>query len=676
MSKMTLQEKVNQLENDAPVNTHLGIPKLSHGEALHGAVLKKRRANALGIKVGEGPTVFPQAIAMGSTWDPKLIEQVGNVIAREARSVGIEQVYAPVLGVARDPRFGRVEETYGEDPYLVSKMGVAFVNGVQGTGKERFNNHHVLATGKHFAGYQSVTGGLNGGYVDISRRTLYNIYFPPFEAAIKDAGLASVMAAHEDLDGIPCHMNHWLLTDILRNKWGFDGFVVSDNIDIYRLYSMQRTAKSPAQAAQLALKAGVDMDLDLSGPQYAVYKNTLLKTISKGEINKKYLNIAVKRVLEAKFKLGLFDNPQTEDPHKILGSLSNKQLALRTAEESVVLLKNDGILPLGKDKYKKIAIIGPHGDQVAYGDYTSAYRAKAIPLTKALPAELSKNTTVKFAQGASITGQDTSGFEKAIDLARKSDVVILCLGGSRATSGEGHDRQKLDLPGVQRELFNVIKKTGKPIVVVLHNGRPLAIPEIAKQADAIIEGWYMGTESGPAMSKILTGAYNPGGKLSMSIPRNVGQLPVFYEKKPAFNGMGKGEYIDGKNTPLYPFGFGLSYTTFKIKDLRLADATINKNDSTVVSVDVTNTGQRAGDEVIQLYVNDAYASVGRYNQLLKGFKRIHLLPGQTKTVNLKVGFDQLSMYNKELARVVEPGIFYLRVGDSSDHTQSIKLKVK
>jgi beta-glucosidase len=554
-------------------------------------------------------------------------------------------------------------------------MGVAYIRGAQGTGKGRFDYQHILATGKHFTGYESATGGINGNYVNISRRALYTIYFPPFKAAIQQAGLASVMVAYEDLNGIPCHMNHWLLTDILRNAWGFKGFTISDNIDIYRLYSMQHTAKSSMQAAVLALKAGVNMDLDLLGSKYAVYKNTLAKAVSQGLIKESYINRAVRRVLEAKFKLGLFDNPKKEDPHKILGSPAHRKLALQVAEAAIVLLKNDGILPLQTDGYKQIAIIGPWGNQVAYGDYTGWSKTKTIPLIKAFPKYVFENTSVKFAKGASITGKDTSGFKKAINLAKKSNVVIMCIGGSQATSGEGHDRASLGLPGVQLQLFNAIRKTGTPIVVVLHNGRPLAVDTIAKQANAIIEGWYLGTESANAMSRVLTGQYNPGGKLSMTIPKSVGQLPSFYEKKPAFTGKGKGKYLNVKDTPLYPFGFGLSYTTFKINHLRLSKDTINKKGSTILSVDVTDTGKRAGDEVVQLYVHEDYASVGRYLQLLKGFRRVYLKSGETKTVSFKVGFKQLSFYNQDFKKVVEPGVFHLRVGDSSVNTHAIKLVV-
>ena len=675
LGRMTLTEKIAQMTNDAPPNVRLGIPEMRHGEALHGVVATEAWLRSKGLPEGVGPTVFPQAIALGSTWDPELIEEVANAIAAEARSLGITHAYAPVIGVARDPRFGRSEETYGEDPYLVSRMGVAYVNGLQGTGAARFDSRHVMATGKHFAGYQASTGGLNGNYADISRRMMYDMYLPPFEAVVKEAGIGAMMPAHTDIDGIPAHMNTWLLTDILRNDWGFKGFVVSDNIDVYRLFSMHHIARSDAEAAILALKAGVDMELDLSkGKEHSTYLETLAGSIQRGWISESYVNNAVLRILEAKFKLGLFDHAAGEEPSKVLGTPAHRQLALRAAEKAIVLLKNDGILPLAPGAYAKVAIIGPHGDYVEYGDYTGSGHLPGVPLNVALPKFLPQ-ASIRFARGAAVTGEDRSGFAGAVQLAKDSDLVIMAIGGSHATCGEGHDRDEIGLPGVQQELFNEIAATGKPIVTVLTNGRPLTISDVVQRSRALLEGWYLGNEAGTAVSEVLVGKINPGGKLTMTFPKSLGQLPSFYQKKAAFTGMGHGEYLEGNAPPLFPFGFGLSYTTFRLSRLRLAASHIRPDGSTKLMVDVTNTGTRMGDEVVQFYVSQDYASVGRWEKLLKGFQRITLQPNETRTVSFPVGFNELSFWNANFKRVVEPGGFSLRVGTSSDQLETIHLTV-
>ncbi len=672
---MTLTEKIAQMSNDAPANVRLGIPEMNHGETLHGVVVTEAFLRNKGLPKGIGPTIFPQAIALGSTWDPELIEEVANAIAAEARSLGITHAYAPVIGVARDPRFGRSEETYGEDPYLVSRMGVAYVNGLQGAGAARFDKHHVMATGKHFAGYQLSAGGVNGSYVDLSRRMMYDMFLPPFEAAVKEAGIGAIMPAHSDIDGIPAHMNKWLLADILRHDWGFKGFVVSDNIDIYRLFSMHHTAHNDAEAAILALKAGVDMELDLTkGKVHSTYKETLAGSIHRGLISETYVDDAVLRILEAKFKLGLFDHDAEEDPGKVLGTPAHRQLALRAAEKAIVLLKNDGILPLAAGAYAKIAIIGPHGDYVEYGGYTGTGHLPGVSLNVALP-KLLPQASIRFAKGAAVTGEDKSGFAAAVQLANDSDLVIMAIGGSHATCGEGRDRDEIGLPGVQQELFDEIAATGKPIVTVLTNGRPLTIGDVVQRSKALLEGWYLGCEAGVAVSEVLVGKVNPGGKLTMTFPKSLGQLPSFYQKKAAFTGAGHGKYVEGDGGPLFPFGFGLSYTTFQLSNLRLASSHIRPDGSTKLMVDITNTGSRMGDEVVQFYVSQDYASIGRWEKLLKGFQRVALHPYETKTVSFPVGFNELSFRNANFKRVVEPGGFSLRVGTSSDQLETVRLTV-
>ncbi len=675
LGRMTLAEKIAQMTNDAPANKRLGIPEMKHGEALHGVVTTAAWLKSQGLPEGVGPTIFPQAIGLGSTWDPELLEEVANAIAAEARSLGITHAYAPVLGVARDPRFGRSEETYGEDPYLVSRMGVAYVNGLQGTGTARFDGHHLMATGKHFAGYQASTGGVNGDYADFSKRMMYVMFLPPFEAVVKEAGIGAIMPAHTDIDGIPAHMNQWLLRDILRGDWGFKGVIVSDNIDIYRLFSMHHIARSDAEAAILALKAGVDIELDLSKTKdHSTYQETLAGSIRRGWIRESYVDDAVLRILEAKFKLGLFDHAAGEDPRKVLGAPAHRQLALRAARKAIVLLKNDGILPLAAGAYAKVAIIGPHGDEVEYGGYTGSGHAPGVPLNAALP-KLLPQASIRFARGAAVTGEDRSGFAEAVQLARDSDLVIMAIGGSHNTCGEGHDRDEIGLPGVQQELFDKIAATGKPIVTVLTNGRPLTIGDVVQKSRALLEGWYLGIEAGTAVSEALVGKINPGGKLTMTFPSSLGQLPSFYQKKAAFTGSGHGKYIEGAAEPLFPFGFGLSYTTFRLSHLRLASSHIRPDGSTKLMVDVTNTGTRTGDEVVQFYVSQDYASVGRWEKLLKGFQRVTLQPNETRTVSFPVGFNELSFWNANFERVVEPGGFSLRVGTSSDELETVRLTV-
>lgn len=683
LNKMTLEEKIAEMTQDAPANERLGIPYMKYAEALHGMWLV--------LDYYGNTTVYPQAIAAGSTWEPKLIKKMASQTALEARALGVTHCYSPNLDViSGDPRYGRVEESYAEDPYLVSRMGVAFIEGLQGTGDEQFDENHVIATAKHFIGYPENRRGINGGFSDMSERRLREVYLPPFEAAIKEAKVGSVMPGHQDYNGVPNHMNTWLLKDILRDELGFDGFIVSDNNDVARLETMHFISESRAESAILGLKAGVDMDLvigksiDLS----SYHSNVLLDTLTKNPELVKYIDKATSRILTAKYKLGLFDTESKKiDPKTVdVGKKEHQDFAYEMAQKAIILLKNENnLLPLDKSKISSLAVIGPNAteERPEKGTYSLLGGYSGLPpyyvsALEGIQKKVGDDIKINYAKGCDLLSNSKDGFTEAITAAKKSDAVVLVVGGSRKTGGEGVDRSDLDLYGVQNELVEAIHKTGKPIIVVLINGRPLTINYIAENIPSILETWYLGMHSGDAIADALFGDVNPGGKLTVSFPRSVGQLPVTYLERPDFIGSGKGLYKDNDKSPLFPFGFGLSYTTFDISEPILAQNTISNTDSTKVSVTITNTGKVAGDEVIQMYIRDDFASVGRYIKLLKGFERVALAPGETKTISFNLGFDELALLDANLTKVVEPGTFTIYVGSSSlnKDLKSVKLIVK
>lgn len=683
ISNMTLDEKIAEMTQDAPANDRLGIPYMKYGEALHGLWLV--------LDYHGNTTVYPQAIAAGSTWEPELVRKMASQTALEARALGVTHCYSPNLDViSGDPRYGRVEESYGEDPYLVSRMGVAFIEGLQGTGDDKFDENHVMATAKHFIGYPENRRGINGGFSDMSERRLREVYLPPFEAAIKEAKVGSVMPGHQDYNGVPNHMNTWLLKDILRDELGFDGFIVSDNNDIARLGTMHFIAESRTKSAILGLKAGVDMDLVIGKiEKLAAYNSKVLKdTITQNPELTKYIDKATSRILTAKYKLGLFDTePKEIDTETVnAGRKEHQEFSYEMAKKAMILLKNDNnLLPLDINNIKSLAVIGPnaHEERPKTGTYSLLGGYSGLPpfYTSVLDGLTSKTdgkVKINYAKGCDLLSNSEEGFSEAIAAANKSDAVVLVVGGSRKTGGEGVDRSNLDLYGVQNELVEAIHKTGKPVIVVLINGRPLTINYIAENIPSILETWYLGMRSGDAIADAIFGDANPGGKLTVSFPRDVGQLPVTYLERPDFIGSGKGLFKDADKSPLFPFGYGLSYTTFTYGTPQLESATISKDGSTTVSIDVTNTGNREGDEVVQMYVRDDYASVGRYLKMLKGFERITLKPGETKNVTFKLGFDELNVLNQDMKKVVEPGTFTISVGSSSSENdlQKIILNVK
>lgn len=663
LGRMTLEEKIAEMTQSAPANKRLGIPTMVYSECLHGLWLK-------------GATVFPQAIALGSTWEPELLRQMNTHVAKEARSINVSHCYSPNLDVITgDPRYGRVEESYGEDPYLVTQMGVAFIEGLQGVGSERFDKNHILATAKHFVAYPENRTGLNGAFTDISTRRLYEIHLPAFEAAVKVAKVGSLMPAHQDLNGIPCHMNTWLLNDLLRKEWKFDGFVVSDNNDLGRLQTMHKIAETRQQAALLGLNAGVDMDLVIgkSLSKYSYHYEILKDTLARNPQLVPLVDRSVRRILTTKYQLGLFDQSSVASSDSIQGTKEAQELAYKIAQKAVILLKNENqLLPLDKKQLKSIAIIGPNAKEVVLpnGKYTQMGSYSGIPpyyvsLYDGIRSKVGTDVLINYAEGCKINTQSKAGFAEAIAAAKKSDVVILAIGGSTETCEEGIDRDNLELTGVQNELVEAIHKTGKPVVVVLINGRPLTINYIAEKTPAIIESWYLGMRSGDALADVIFGDYNPGGKLTVTFPRNVGQLPMSYLAKPDCECSGRGKYLQSDKSPLFPFGFGLSYTTFSYSDVKLSADRIKKDQSTNLYVNVTNTGKFDGDEVAQLYIKDEFASVGRYVKALKGFKRIHLKAGETKQVHFSITPEELSLYDAAMRKVVEPGDFTVSVGASS-----------
>jgi beta-glucosidase len=667
-------ELVNAVQRHALERTRLSIPVLFHEEGLHG--YQAREA-----------TSFPQAIALASTWDPALVRQVYNIVGREIRARGVHLVLAPVVDVARDPRWGRIEETFGEDPYLTSEYGVAAIRGFQGDTLP-LGAGKVFATLKHMTGHGQPEGGTNAGPANISERVLRETFLPPFEQAVKRTQVRAVMASYNEIDGIPSHANGWLLNDVLRGEWGYKGTVVSDYTAIEQLTDLHHIAPTHAAAAILALRAGVDMDL----PDGVAYR-TLLDSVRAGRIAEREIDIAVRRTLELKFLSGLFEDPfaNVRYAERITDNAEARALALHAARRSIVLLKNDGVLPLDASRINTLAVIGPNAATVRLGGYSGVPR-RAVSVLQGMQAKLGNRVKIVHAEGARITesddwwadevkladpGENGQRIAAAVELASIADTVVLVLGDTEQTSREAWDyehmgdRSSLELVGDQNVLAEAILGLGKPTIVVLLNGRPLSVNTIAERANALVEGWYLGQEGGTAVADVLAGDVNPGGKLPVTIARSVGQLPMFYNRKPS----ARRGYLFDTVEPLFPFGFGLSYTTFQIGAPQLSAQTIGLNDAVDVSVEVRNTGKRVGDEVVQLYVRDKVSSVTRPIIELKGFERVTLTPGQAKTVRFTLTSDALSLWDVTMARVVEPGDFEVSVGPNSVNLKSATLNV-
>ncbi len=659
--------------------TELGIPALVMGEALHGYMQN-------------GSTSFPQALALASTWDPELVLRVFTAAGDEAGSSGAGQVFTPVLDIARDPRWGRTEETYGEDPYLASRMGVSAIRGLQGD-DFRIDRHHVLATAKHFAVHGQPEGGTNTAPGNISERVVREDFLPPFKAAVREAHVGSVMASYNEIDGVPSHVNHWLLGRVLRQEWGFPGYVVSDGNGLQMLVNTHHVAYDKADAARLAIAAGVDYDLS----DGSIYR-TLVDQVRRGIVPESDVDRAAGLVLATKFRLGLFDDPYVDPSYaeRTIGGDAHRKVALEAAQKAVVLLKNDkGLLPLDLSKLERIAVIGPNAADVHLGGY-SREPAHGVSLLEGIRARVGSKAEVVYAEGCRITNarqgwkgwlddnvklfeaeEQAESIGQAVELARGSSVAILVVGENESTNREAWsethlgDRDSLELLGAQNQLVKAVVETGTPTVVFLINGRPLSINYIVEHVPAILEGWYLGQEGGTAAAAVLFGDVNPGGKLPITFPRSVGNIPAYYSRKPSANRT----YAFSTRKPLFPFGYGLSYTTFSFENLRVEPTTIGSGGTANVTVDLVNTGSREGDEVAQLYVHQKIASVTRPVKLLKGFERVTLAAGERKTVTFRVTPAMLSMLDLDMRRVVEPGLFELMVGPDSDRTTTVALAV-
>ncbi|WDF68201.1 glycoside hydrolase family 3 N-terminal domain-containing protein [Sphingobacterium oryzagri] len=661
----------NALQKFMLDSTRLGIPLILSEEAPHG-------------HMAIGATVFPTAIGQASTWNPALIQQMASTIARETSAVGGKNGYGPVLDLARDPRWSRTEETYGEDPYLIGQMGEAMVSGFQG--EKIGGTDNIIATLKHFVAYAVPEGGHNGGSVSVGERALLHYYLPPFEKAVR-AGAGSVMTAYNSIDGIPCSSNAWLLNDILRKQWGFSGFVVSDLLSISGLNGGHATAETAVDAAQQSIQAGLDVDLSGSG-----YNNNLLAAVKKGFVDQQTLDRAVSRVLHMKFSLGLFEQPYVDEKavEKKVGTAANKDLARQVAREAIVLLKNEkSTLPLSKS-LKSIAVIGPNADNIynQLGDYTAPQpEEKVQTVLEGVRALVSKSTRVDYVKGCAIRDTTAADIDAAVAAATGADVTIVVLGGSSARdfktsyqatgaanvesgantvsdmeSGEGFDRATLDLLGNQMTLLKRLYATGKPIVLVTIMGRPLNLNWAAEHIPAIVNAWYPGQEGGLAIADVLFGDYNPAGRLPISVAKAVGQLPIHYNHtKPTHH-----DYVEFDAKPLYAFGYGLSYTQFDYSDLRVELAENADDFACTVRLNVKNVGERDGEEVVQLYVVDQVSSVVTPVKQLKKFIRQPIKKGESQEVSFVLRKDDLKLWGLDRQWKTEKGKFKLLVGPASD----------
>jgi beta-glucosidase len=666
---------VNAVQKWLTEQTRLGIPAMFHEEALHGLT-------------APGGTHFPVPIGLASSWDPALIERLMSAAAVEARARGVQHVLSPVVDLGRDPRWGRIEETYGEDPYLVTQMGIAAVRGYQGTTLPLAGGK-VFSTLKHFAGHGSHEGGVNTAPPLVSERLLRAELLVPFEAAVK-AGAYTVMPSYNEVDGVPAHASRWLLTDILRREWGFTGLVVSDYFGIEQMQTRHRVAVDKADAAAQALDAGVDLELP---DPYGF--SELVGMVKSGRISESAIDRPVAGMLKAKFLAGLFENPYAdpEQAERVANTPAHQALALEAARKSIVLLKNErGLLPLDRTKLKTLAVIGPNAKGMHLGGYSSE-PGRGVDMLTGITALAGAGVKVVYAEGARITEhaadwngdkvvlgdpvQNRARIQEAIAVARQADAVVLVIGTNESVSreawGDNHlgDVADLRLMSNQEELVEAMLATGKPVIALLINGRPLALPLVADRVPAIVEAWYAGQEGGTAVGEVLFGDVNPGGKLPVTFPRHTGQLPVYYNRRPT----SYRNHLDLTREPLWAFGFGLSYTTFRLDDLRVASPTIGSAGRTDVTVRVTNTGTRAGDEVVQLYIRDQVSSVTRPVKELRGFARVTLKPAESKVVTFTLGPAELSMIDRRMQRVVEPGRFDIMVGASAMTTLTATLDV-
>ncbi|HET7712401.1 MAG TPA: glycoside hydrolase family 3 N-terminal domain-containing protein [Thermoanaerobaculia bacterium] len=639
--------ETNAMQRIAVEQSRLKIPILFANDVIHGY-----------------RTIFPIPPAIASSWDPPSAELAAHIAAKEARAAGIRWTFAPMVDIARDPRWGRIAEGAGEDPFLGSAIAAAYVRGFQGA--DLAADDAVLACAKHFAGYGAAEAGRDYNSVDMSERMLREVYLPPFKAAV-DAGVATIMTAFNTLNGVPSTANRHLLRTILREEWGFRGFVDSDYEAIAQLVP-HGVAATPQQAALKAIQAGVDMDM-VDGA-YA----TLADAVSDGRLPLSVVDAAVRRVLRAKFAVGLFDKPYVDAvrEQKILLAREHLDAARRVAQKSIILLKNEeSLLPLSKS-IGALAVIGPLADSkedMLGSWHASGQPHEAVSAIEGIRAKVSAQTKVLFAKGVELEGDDRAGIPAAVETAKQADAVLLFLGEAGKGSGEALSRVSLDLTGRQQELFDAVIATGKPVALIIMSGRPLTIARQSEAARSLVWAWFPGSQGGHALADVLFGDVNPSGKLPVTIPRSVGQIPIYYAHLPTGRPADPAQkytskYLDSPNTPLYSFGHGLSYTTFEYGDLRVSTAKMRVNGSITVSADIRNSGKRAGDEIVQLYVNDPVASVARPVRELKGFQRISLAPGETKRVSFAIRRDSLQFWSGD-GWIVEPGTFRVWIAPSS-----------
>lgn len=666
----------NKIQKFFIEKTRLGIPIMVHEESLHG-------------QQTQDATNFPIPIGLASTWNENLMTEIYTNVAEEVRARGGQHVLAPVVDVTRDPRWGRTEETLGEDPFLISRLAVAEIKAYQGDGVYLGKNK-VATTLKHFGIHGQSEGGINVSPSNIDERTAREIFFKPFETCIKEAKAMNVMACYNEIWGLPAHINKYLLTDILRKEWGFNGLIVSDYFAIRDVRDLHKITPSLDEAGLLAFKAGVNIET----PDPDGFKN-LKQLVTSGKISVKELDESVIKILIAKFRLGLFDDPYV-DPDKaeeIVGSPQKRAIAYKAAQEAMVLLKNDNnFLPLDKNKIKTIALIGPNADKCLLGGYSSKPRFCISPL-QAVKERYGNIMKVLYAEGVTITDKNNWFADKinlanpeenkkkiaeAVEVAKQADIVVLFVGSNESVSREGWapnhlgDMPTLELLNGQNELIKEIVAIGKPTCAFVNSGPPLSIGSLCSAVPAVMQCWYLGQEGGYAMADALFGEINPSGKLPISFPRTTGHIPVYYNYKPSAR---RGYNLGFDVTPLFAFGYGLSYTIFQYSNLKLSSATMKTNGNVTVSVDVKNTGSRKGGEVVQMYIRDDYSSVTRPVKELKGFKKIWLEPGQSQTVSFVINPELLSFYDKDMKWIIEPGDFTIMIGTASDKTESIKLTI-
>jgi len=699
LSIMTLQEKIGQLVRKTDVNNITGelIKEGKFGEmgnfrtvterdSLQRIAVEESRLHiplAFAADVIHGyHTVFPVPLAQSCSWDTALVEKAARIAALEAASNGLNWTFAPMVDIARDPRWGRIVEGAGEDPFLGSIMAAAYVKGYQG--KSLRDEGSIAATAKHYVAYGAAQAGRDYNTVDISERTLREIYLPPFHAAV-NAGAASIMSAFNDLNGVPASANYFTLTKILRDEWKFKGVVISDYNSIGELVN-HGIAKNKKEAAIKGITAGVDVDLTGDTVLGDIYAPYLVDLVKKNIISENLIDRSVRRVFRLKYKLGLFGHPYVDKEyfHKNMPSQKEKdEIARQLGRESIVLLKNDGhLLPLKKNIHT-IALIGPLADDQK--DLLGPWSPDGIPqnvvtVLQGINDKVSQGTKINYVKGCDILDANRSGFDDAIKAAKESDVVIMVVGESRDMSGEAASRTSLDIPGIQNELIKEIYKANEQIIIVLMNGRPLTINWVSKNIPSILETWYLGNQTGNSIADVIFGDYNPSGKLTATFPRSVGQIPLFYDYMNTgrpFNPNDKytSKYLDLPNTPLYPFGYGLSYTDFKFSDISVDKSQISRDDSVIVSVNIKNTGKAAGTEVAELYIRKMVASVTRPVEELKGFQRVFLYPGESKILNFTLNPEMLEYYNVDMKKTIEPGVIKVMVGGSSDEVISTSFEI-